>query len=257
VSRQTFAAMVAALRPNLERRGKRGGQNTLSVENQLLLTLQYWREYRTQFHIGLAFGVSEATVSRTIAKVEELLAKSGQFRLPGKRELLTPDSNWDVVVVDVTEVAIERPQKKQRRYYSGKHKRHTLKGQLVIDLHSGTFIAVATGKGRTHDLKLWHQSEVKLAHEILCLADKGYQGIAKGHCNSITPKRKPPRRALAKEDKVSNRALASLRIRVEHSIRKLKRFRIFSSRYRNRRRRFGLRLHLLAGILNFEQSLAS
>ncbi|HEY9878897.1 MAG TPA: IS5/IS1182 family transposase, partial [Leptolyngbyaceae cyanobacterium] len=47
VSRQTFAAMVAALRPNLERRGKRGGQNTLSVENQLLLTLQYWREYRT------------------------------------------------------------------------------------------------------------------------------------------------------------------------------------------------------------------
>jgi hypothetical protein len=111
VSRQTFAAMVAALRPSLDRRGKRGGQNTLSVENQLLLTLQYWREYRTQFHIGLAFGVSEATVSRTIAKVENLLAKSGKFSLPGKRQLLASDSNLDVVVVDVTEVVIERPQK--------------------------------------------------------------------------------------------------------------------------------------------------
>lgn len=111
VSRQTFAAMVAVLRHSLDRRGKRGGQNTLSVENQLLLTLQYWREYRTQFHIALAFGVSEATVSRTIAKVEGLLAKSGEFRLPGKRQLLTPGAEWDVVVVDVTEVAIERPQK--------------------------------------------------------------------------------------------------------------------------------------------------
>lgn len=111
VSSQTFLAMVEVLRPHLERAGKRGGQNSLSVEDQLLMVLQYWREYRTQFHIGLDFGVSEATVCRTIDKVETLLVKSGRFRLPGKRQLQQQDAAWDVVVVDVTEVAIERPKK--------------------------------------------------------------------------------------------------------------------------------------------------
>lgn len=111
VSFTTFNAMVAVLRPTLERQGKRGGQNRLTVENQLLLTLQYWREYRTQFHIALDFGVSEATVCRIITKVENLLVQARKFRLPGKRRLLEPEAEIEVVVIDVTEVSIERPQK--------------------------------------------------------------------------------------------------------------------------------------------------
>jgi hypothetical protein len=111
VKRETFLAMVEVLNPDLERQGKRGGQNRLSVEDQLLIALQYWREYRTQFHIGLEFGVSEATVSRTIEKVETLLVKSARFRLPGKRQLQQDESRWEVVVIDVTEVPIERPKK--------------------------------------------------------------------------------------------------------------------------------------------------
>ena len=63
------------------------------------------------------------------------------------------------------------PQKK-RRYYSGKQKGLTLKSQLVIDFHTGQFIAVAIGKGRTHDLHLWQASEVRLVDSFLCLADK-------------------------------------------------------------------------------------
>ena len=114
VDRHTFHAMVEVLRPSLERQGKRGGQNRLSVENQLVLTFQYWREYRTQFHIALDFGVSEATVCRTIAKVENILVRSGQFRLPSKRQLLDPDDKTDVALVDVTEVPVERPQKNSR-----------------------------------------------------------------------------------------------------------------------------------------------
>lgn len=111
VSRETFLAMVTVLQPYLDRQGKRGGQNSLSVEDQLLITLQYWREYRTQFHIGLDFGVSESTVCRIIEKVETLLVQSGCFRLPGKRQLQQPGCDWEVVVVDVTEVPVERPQK--------------------------------------------------------------------------------------------------------------------------------------------------
>ena len=127
----------------------------------------------------------------------------------------------------------------------------------MIDLHSGQFVAVDSGKARTYDLRLWRNSEVRLADTCLCLADKGYQGIVKQHQMSITPCRKPPKRPLPDADKQANRALAGLRIRVEHSIRRLKRFRIFAERYRNRRRRFGLRLHLLAGILNYEKGLTA
>jgi len=61
---ETFEQMVEILRPDLDRRGKRGGQAKLSVEDQLLLVLEYWREYRTQFHIATSCGLSESTVCR-------------------------------------------------------------------------------------------------------------------------------------------------------------------------------------------------
>ncbi len=111
VSRSTFAEMVEVLRPHLERQGQPGGQNKLSVEEQLLLALEYWREYRSQFHIGVSWGVHETTVGRIVAKVEELLVKCGKFRLPSQWQLYQPGWEWKVLVVDVGEMEIERPKK--------------------------------------------------------------------------------------------------------------------------------------------------
>lgn len=111
VHRDTFEQMVEILRPHLDRRGKRGGQPKLSVEDQLLVVLEYWREYRTQFHIATSWGLSESAVCRLINKVETLLMHSGKFRLPGKKQLYQNAYTWDVLVVDVTETPIERPQK--------------------------------------------------------------------------------------------------------------------------------------------------
>jgi hypothetical protein len=111
VRRETFELMVSILQPHLERRGKRGGQNKLSVEDQLLVVLEYWREYRTQFHIGTSWGLSESAVCRLIRKVENNLIKSGKFRLPGKQELYQNSKQFEVVVIDVTETPIERPKK--------------------------------------------------------------------------------------------------------------------------------------------------
>ncbi len=111
VHRDTFEQMVDILRPHLDRRGKRGGQPKLSVEDQLLVVLEYWREYRTQFHIATSWGMSESAVCRLIHKVEGLLMDSGKFRLPGKKQLYQTAYSWDVLVVDVTETPIERPQK--------------------------------------------------------------------------------------------------------------------------------------------------
>lgn len=89
-----------------------GRPRSLSVEDQLLLTLCYWREYRSQFHIGSSFGVSEATVSRTIQKVEKALLNDQRFHLPGKKALRQRESGsleLAVIVVDASEQRIERP----------------------------------------------------------------------------------------------------------------------------------------------------
>jgi DNA-directed RNA polymerase specialized sigma subunit len=80
VQPETFKQMVEILRPQLERTGKRGGQCKLSVEDQLLLVLEYWREYRTQFHIATSWGLSESPVCRLIQKVEKGLMASSDFR---------------------------------------------------------------------------------------------------------------------------------------------------------------------------------
>ncbi len=111
VRRGTFEQMLEVVRPQLERTGKRGGQCKLSVEDQLLVALEYWREYRTQFHIGTSWGLSESAVCRLIQKIEGLLMASGKFRLPGKKQLSQTAYTGDVWVVDVTESPIERPKK--------------------------------------------------------------------------------------------------------------------------------------------------
>jgi len=105
---ETFTAMLTAL----QRVGRPFGRpSKLSLADQLLLTLMYWREYRTQFHIAQAYGVSEATVCRTILRVEQALLCSGEFRLPGKKVLRQPETTLTVVVLDATETPVERPQK--------------------------------------------------------------------------------------------------------------------------------------------------
>lgn len=107
----TFTRMVEVLQPDLERAGKRGGQPKLGVEDQLLITLEYWREYRTYFHISKSWDIHESTVCRIVRKVEQLLIRSGAFKLPGKKQLHQSAEQWKILVVDVTETPIERPQK--------------------------------------------------------------------------------------------------------------------------------------------------
>ena len=110
LKRPIFAEMIRVLHASL--RGRKGGnRRQLSLEACLLMTLEYWREYRTQFHIAHSYGVDEATVNRTIRWVEDTLIKSGAFSLPGKKALRTGDVEYSVVLVDATETPIERPKK--------------------------------------------------------------------------------------------------------------------------------------------------
>ena len=109
---ETFNRWVDSLTGRLPEVGQRGGQPGFGVEDQLLITLEYWREYRTQFHIATSWGTSESTVCRTIQRVETELAACGYARLPGKKTLKSSeDDELDVVIIDVTESPIERPKK--------------------------------------------------------------------------------------------------------------------------------------------------
>ena len=108
VEHQTFKKMVAILESEMPNFGR---PPKLGRADQLLMTLMYWREYRTQFHIAQAHGISESAVCRTIQKVEDALISSGEFRLPGKKALQPSDTIIEVVVVDATEQPIERPKK--------------------------------------------------------------------------------------------------------------------------------------------------
>ena len=146
--------------------------------------------------------------------------------------------------------------KQQKRYYSGKRKQHTLKGQILVNKKTKEIICIAVGKGRVHDFKIYRENPTELGEKIELLADKGYQGIKKIHAHSQTPIKKMRKKPLTKDQKKFNRKLSAQRITVEHVHRKLNIFRILSSRYRNRRRRFGLRLNLIAGIYNYELSLS-
>ena len=110
VQRKTFGQMLKVVEKGLREFGR---PTKLSRAYQLLLTLMYWREYRTEFHIAQSYGVSEATVCRTIQKVENALVRSGKFRLPGKKTLQASDTIFEVILVDVSEQQIERPKKAQ------------------------------------------------------------------------------------------------------------------------------------------------
>lgn len=108
-----------------------------------------------------------------------------------------------------------------------------------------------------HDFQLFKTSRTGIIAEIECLADTGYQGLSKLHANSQTPKKKSKHHPLTPKQKAANRELAKQRILVENVIGRLKVFRILSERYRNRRKRFGLRFNLISAIHNFELDLSN
>ena len=110
VKRSTFEAMLAVLGAREGRKKRKGRTPALCLEDQLVLSLSFWREYRTHFHLSEDWGVDESTVRRTIERVEDTLIKSGEFSLPG-RKALRDDHDLEVVVVDIAESPVERPKK--------------------------------------------------------------------------------------------------------------------------------------------------
>lgn len=112
VKRTTFERMVHILQEAERKKNLRGGRpNKLSLEERLLMTLEYVREYRTYLHIATSYGLSESNTYNCIRWIEDVLVKSKEFSLPGKKALYKSDVEYEVILIDATESPIERPKK--------------------------------------------------------------------------------------------------------------------------------------------------
>jgi len=113
-------------------------------------------------------------------------------------------------------------------------------------------ICTAFSKGKRHDFRLFKASKIKIHPETKVITDTGYQGIQKLHGKSELPKKKTKKHPLTQEDKKKNQEISKQRVVNENVIGMLKRFKIISDKYRNRRKRFGLRFNLIAALYNWE-----
>ena len=107
---QTFTSMITAYQAAQTKKKKSGRPPALTLEEQILFTLEFWREYPSMFHHGFDWGIHETTALRTVERVENALIASGLFSLPSKRAL-REEVDLEVVVVGVAETPIERPKK--------------------------------------------------------------------------------------------------------------------------------------------------
>jgi hypothetical protein len=121
VKRATFNAMVIILEEaNKLKKAKGGRPYKLSVENMLLMTLEYLREYRTYAAIAASYGIAESNAFENIKWVEDTLIKDKNFHLPGRKALLKSDMEFEVILVDAAESPIERPKKSKDDSTRGK-----------------------------------------------------------------------------------------------------------------------------------------
>ena len=113
VKKQTFGKMLEVLSQAHQQKKARGGRkkDKLSIEEKLLMTLAYLREYRTYFHISKSYGISESYAYKLIRWVDDTLIKSKVFHLPGRKALLKSEVAYEVVLVDASESPIQRPKK--------------------------------------------------------------------------------------------------------------------------------------------------
>lgn len=127
-----------------------------------------------------------------------------------------------------------------------------MKSQVVVDKQTRTIICTAFANGKIHDFALFKASKVRMHKRVKLRTDTGYIGIKRIHANSELPLRQSKYHKLSKQEKLFNRQISSQRVTNEHAIGFLKRFKILAFPYRNRRKRFGLRVNLLSGICNFD-----
>jgi hypothetical protein len=251
-------------RPDRQRAIGAGGEFGLTTADQVLLTVIWLRQYPTNEVLGFLFGVSDSTALRAVRRCLPVLEQAGRDTMrmpdPGPRRrkklpALLADTPGLAVVIDSFEQRTHRPRRRQRAYYSGKKKAHTLKSQVGVDEDSGRVVDVSdTVPGPWADIKLLKKSRLlkRLPDGVGGIGDLAYVGIADLHPGGLgaAPRRKPRGQDRPPEDRRYNRAFSRRRIVVEHTIGRLRRFRSVAHVNRHRRKGHAARVRAVAGLVN-------
>jgi DDE superfamily endonuclease/Helix-turn-helix of DDE superfamily endonuclease len=254
VSVTTFEAMLEKLREpwdKLQGQKAKSGRpwETGGLEDHLLIMLIYYRCYVTQEFLGFFYHVDKSAICRAIKRLEKLAAPL--FGV--KREPRISRREAEALIIDCTEQPIQRPgdDAVQKKHYSGKKKRHTLKTELMVT-KKGRIVSVSPSHpGSDHDLTVRRRGP-RLPRGARAYGDSAYQGYDKEHKAIDYPYKKPKDGELNEEEKEYNKGLSRFRVRVEHKIGQVKRFRIVSDRFRNPRPTHDTKTSIIAGIVNME-----
>ena len=257
VSVTTFDQMLIQLSPRwnkLQARKRKSGRpwETGGLDDHLLIMLIYYRCYVTQEFIGFFYNVDKSAICRAIQRIEKL----AKPLFGVKREPRVSRKEAEALIIDCTEQAIHRPGDDvvQKRHYSGKKKRHTLKNEYIVT-RKGRIASVSPSQpGSRHDLAI-RRAGGKLPRGARAYADSAYQGYDNEHKAIDFPYKKPKGGRLTDEEKEYNAGLSRFRVRVEHKIGQVKRFRIVSDPFRNPRRTHFTKASIIAGIVNMASGL--
>jgi len=252
------------------RRGPGAGKkHTLATsEDKLFFILFYIKVYPTFDLAGFLYGVDRSQTNRWFHSFLPILEKTlkRECTLP-ERKIASVEEFWRKfpgvkdLFIDATEREIQRPKdpKRERKYYSGKKKRHTLKNTIVADETRRVLIVTRTTRGSRHDKRVYDKEELhrQIPPEVTQWVDTGYQGIERVSSNVMMPKKRTKHRPLTDKEKEENRLISSIRIVAEHAIGGIKRLGALRQPYRNRKAFVEDRLMLVgAGIWNHHLSTA-
>ena len=241
-------------RPKRKRKIGGGRPFDLGLEDRLLMLLMYYRTYVPHVFLGFLFGIDDSNVGRNINPLQPLLARI--FRIP-ERRIKISEEEIIKLFFDGTEQPTNRPKKGQKKWYSGKKKRHTIKHQVVVvrkkkktgrgkKKRRVRIAAVSkTFYGRTHDKRMYEQTRATSPPGVAQHGDLGYKGTF-----LKTPTKKPRGGKLTNRQKMSNHSHSSQRIVVEHGIGKMKIWRICRDQYRNLRSMHAVMFKNIAGLHN-------
>ena len=160
-----------------------------------------------------------------------------------------------IAITDCTEQQIPRPIDKRRRkaYYSGKKKRHTVTNQLMVNNHGYIVHKLGHKKGRRHDYDIYKKNHPITPKDVVNVFDLGYLGVEKDfpEQQSCLPIRKKRNLELSQEEKEYNQNHSKKRIVIEHTICRLKKYRIMSDIFRNRLRKYNIISDIVTGLINY------
>ena len=228
--------------PNRKRPIGGGNQFKLELEERLIMLLMYYRLYITHSFLGFIFGIDDSNVGRNINPLQPMLAKI--FHIPERKVKMSEEEILEIFI-DATEQGINRPQKGQRKWYSGKKKKHTIKHQIIVSKNGQIKAVGCSTTGKTHDKKDYQNKKFIIPPKLRMKGDLGYQGTS-----IEVPIKKKKKQKLTKEQKAFNRQHSSERIVVEHVFGKMKIFKVLSDRFRNPLKSHNLIFKNIAGIHN-------